>query len=242
MAVMSFALVLLFVVTAAPPTAKGLNSAGMEKYKARQFVEAIGLFQQAIDAGAKEGAASIREQVELNKTVALAHFNHACAQSLLRKAGRVCDGDAYRSAITGHLEKSVLLDPNRLDRVAADKDLEPIRDTLAYHSMLGLSAKRERDLPALLVKVRWWSPGVGAFGSLSQLSFAANGSMIETIREVDPEGGKEKVKAMKGRWTLTGRALSITVDGKTRNGTLGEDGKLNLSEVEYRDEPSECGA
>jgi hypothetical protein len=242
MASMSFALLVGLLVAAAPTTAKELNSAGMTKYKSRQYVEAIGLFQAALAAGEKEAPLSTREVVDRNKTLALAHFNHACAQSLLRKAGKVCDGDAYRSAITEHLEKSVLLDPNRLDRVIVDKDLEPIRDTLAYHSMLGLSVKREKDLPALLTKVRWWSPGSGAFGSLSQLSFANGGVVTETLREVDPEGGKESKKTVKGRWTLTGRNLSVTLDGKTREGRLGEDGKLDLSGVAYRDEPSECGA
>ena len=241
MAFMPFALLLL-LAAAAPTTAKELNSAGMDKYKARLLVEAIGLFQQAIEAGEKDAPLSTREKVERNKTLALAHFNHACAQSLLRKAGRVCDGDSYRSAITGHLEKSVLLDPNRLDRVVADKDLESIRDTLAYQSMLGLSVKREKDLPALLARVRWWSPGVGAFGSLSQLSFAASGAVTELAREVDPEGGQEKKTTLKGKWLLTGRKLSLTVEGKTREGTFTEDGTLILGGVTYRDEPSECGA
>ena len=242
MAVMPFALVLLLAVTAAPSTAKELNAAGMDKYKAKQFVEAIALFQQAIDKGEKEAPLSTREKVERNKTIALAHFNHACAQSLLRKAGRVCDGDSYRSAITGHLEKSVLLDPNRLDRVVADKDLESIRDTLAYHSMLGLSVKREKDLPALLTKVRWWSPGVGAFGSLSELTFTPGGGVSELLRVVDPEGGTESHKTVKGQWTLKGRSVSVTLDGKVREGTIGEDGKLTLGGVAYGDEPSECGA
>ena len=238
---MSFTLVLL-LIAAAPTSARDLNSAGMEKYKARQLVEAIGLFQQAIENGEKETPLSTKEKVERNRTLALAHFNHACAQSLLRKAGKVCDGDAYRSAITGHLEQSVMLDPNRLERVLADKDLESIRDTLAYHSMLGLTVKREKDLPALLAKVRWWSPGSGAFGSLSQLTFAAGGEVTELVRAVDPEGGKESTRSLKGRWTLTGRSLSLTIEGKTRAGTVGEDGKLELGGVAYRDEPSECGA
>ncbi len=242
MPVMPFALVLLLFTAAAPATPKSLNSAGMDKYKAKQFVEAIALFQQAIELGEKDAPTTTREKVDRNRTLALAHFNHACAQSLLRKAGRVCDGDAYRSAITGHLEKSVLLDPNRLDRVAVDRDLEPIRDTLAYQSMVGLSPSREKDLPALLAKVRFWSPGEGAFGSLTQLAFAANGTLTETTKVMDEGSGKIDSKALKGKWTLTGRKLSVTVDGKTREGTIAEDGKLDLGGVVYRDEPSECGA
>lgn len=238
---MSFALVLL-LVAAAPTSARELNSAGMTRYKARQLVEAIELFRQAIENAEKEAPPSTREKVDRNRTLALAHFNRACAQSLLRKAGKVCDGDAYRSAITAHLEKSVLLDPNRLERALADKDLEPIRDTVAYQSMLGLSTQREKDLPALLAKVRWWSPGVGAFGSLSQLSFTSAGMVTEQLRQVDPEGGKETTRQLNGRWTLTGRKVSISLDGKVRDGTLNEDGTLTLGGVAYRDEPSECGA
>ncbi len=242
MAAMSFALVLLLISSAAPVTPKSLNSAGMDKYKAKQFVEAITLFQQAIELGDKEAPTTTREKVDRNRAVALAHFNLACAQSLLRKAGRVCDGDAYRSSITGHLEKSVLLDPSRLDRVAVDRDLESIRDTLAYQSMVGLSPSREKDLPALLAKVRFWSPGEGAYGSLSQLTFAANGTITETTKVMEEGSGKVDSKTLKGKWTLTGRKLSVTIDGKTRDGTIGEDGKLDLSGVAYRDEPSECGA
>ncbi len=241
MAPMSFALVVM-LVAAAPTTAKDLNSAGMEKYKARQLVEAIALFQGAIETGEKDAPQSTKEKVDRTRTLALAHFNHACAQALLRKAGRVCDGDSYRSAITEHLEKSVALDPNRIDRVTVDKDLEPIRDTIAYQSMLGLSVKREKDLPAILTKVKFWSPGEGAFGSLSQLTFGPAAAVTEVLRVVNPEGGKETTKSLKGKWTLTGRTLSVTVDGKTREGTIKEDGKIELGGVVYRDEPSECGA
>lgn len=236
MGAMAFALLVLLL--AAPSSARELNSAGMDKYKAKQWVEAVGLFRQAIEVGEKEAPVSSKEQVERSRTLALAHFNLACSLALLRKAGRVCDADAYRSAITAQLEQSVLLDPNRLERVVADKDLEPIRDTLAWQSMQGLSPKRDKDLPTLLTKVKWWSAGVGAFGSLSQLSFAANGSVTEVLR-VAPEGGTTSTT---GKWTLTGRTLSVTVGGKTREGTFAEDGKLDLAGTGYRDEPSECGA
>ncbi len=242
MAFMLFALVVLSLAAAPPTTSKELNSAGMDKYKAKQLVEAIALFAQAIEAGEKEAPLSMKEQVERNRTLALAHFNRACSQALLRKAGRVCDGDAYRSTIMAHLEKAVLLDPSRLERVLADKDLAPIRDTIAYQGMLGFSAKREKDLPTLLSRTHWYSPGVGAFGSLSHVVFKPSGVVTEERRTMNDETGKMSVKQVTGTWTLAGRKLTVTLEGKAVEGTLGEDGKLVLNGVQFADEPSECGA
>lgn len=234
----------LCVALALTASVRELNDAGMKAYRIKQLPEAAALFTKALDADPddKDVGPSVKEHVERARLRAVIHHNLACVQALRRAKGNVCDGDNYRDTIVEHLHKAVALDPSRLDRALTDPDLAGVRDTLGFQSLLGLSAAREADLPALLARVHWWSPGVGAYGSRSQLVFKADGTVVLTTRQMSEEGKVLAPTVLKGKWKLAGRALTFEwADGKKWAGTFSDSG-LELDGQHWRDSPSECDA
>lgn len=223
---------------------KELNDSGMKAYRGKQLEQAVDLFRKALaeDPEEKTAGPSVKEQVERAKLRALIHHNLACAQSLLRAKGQVCVTDNYRGDIVKHLHESVRYDPSRLDRATKDPDLAAVRDTLGFQSLLGLSIARDVDLLALLPRVRWWTPGQGAFGSLSELGFKADGTCESKTKVMTEDGKPLPPKVVKGRWKLSGRKLSIEwADGKKSEGEVAEAG-LQLDGTPWSDSPSECDA
>src|SRR5688500_12236820 len=71
-------------LSATPSPAKGLNTQGFRLYKAGKYSQALELFEQARLA---------------DPAYALAHYNYAATLGVLRKQGKVCEHDAYRSTI-----------------------------------------------------------------------------------------------------------------------------------------------
>src|SRR5690348_15954730 len=179
-------ILLLMVLTAGP---RELNDAGMKAYRAKDLTKAFESFKQALDADPEEKTAgpSTKEKVERARLRALIHHNLACVQALLRAKGKVCETDAYRSSIVEHLAQSVKYDPSRLDRATSDPDLASVRDTLGFQSLLGLSIERDVDLLALLPRVHWWSPGQGAYGSLTELGFRADGTVEKKTKALEED-------------------------------------------------------
>lgn len=239
------------MLLAASPTADA-NAAGMKLYQAKKYPEAVEQFRKAIKLGEEEKAAdSKKEQVQLTRMRALARFNLACTLALLRKAGKVCEFDAYRSTITEHVEQSIALDPNRLEKALTDADLAGIRDTVVFQSWAGLSPKREADLAKLLTGVKWWSRGVGVYGSTTDLVFSSKGSVTATSLVFDAEGMPQPKRASTvGKWTLSGRSLRLVFPDAlpgpkkaTLEGTFDDSGELQFKDwTVFTDQPSECDA
>lgn len=234
-------LMIAAALLAAPTTPRELNAAGMEQYKLKKLEEAAALFTRAIAAEPAQPPVTLKEQVELTRTLALAHYNLACVLALLRARGKVCGAQAYRSTVITHLEEAVRRDPARLERALKDPDLASVRDTLGYSSLLGLHPKRTGDLPALLSRARFWSQGTGAYGSLQQLQLLEGGAAVLTTRTV-PDVGPVTSKTERGRWKLTGRDLSVTVGAVSLEGPVAEDGALDFKSGRFTDAPSECDA
>src|SRR5438874_1559916 len=132
---------------------------------------------------------------------------------------------------------------SRLERATTDPDLAAVRDTLGFQSLLGLSIARDVDLLALLPRVHWWSQGEGAFGSLGELTFRADGTVETKARGFDDEGNVRPAKIVQGRWKLKGRSLSIEWSGvaKKSEGRVTDDG-LELDGKRWHDAASECEA
>lgn len=223
------------------------NAAGMKLYQAKNYPLALERFRAAI-ADEKTTFPSVKEQVAHTRARALANFNLACTLSLLRKARKVCEFDAYRGTIMGLVRQSIALDPNRLERALVDADLQSIRDTVEYQSLLGLSFSREADLPKLLPRVSWWSQGVGAFGSTKTLAFKADGTVQFGLRVLDDNGLKPP-RFFAGRWLVKGRTLTLTFAAPLPAGalqqlefTLTDEGRLSSPGDTFSDAPSECDA
>lgn len=233
----SIALLLALTLAHTPaPTARALNTEGYRLYRAGRLPEALERFRAAAEADPR---------------YALARYNQAATLGALRKQGpqAVCSHDAFRHVITEHLAAAVALDRRRLARAQVDPDFDGVRDTVAYQRLLGLDPARPGDVARLVPRVTWWGPGVGAYGSLVKLRFAARGRVVLERREVG-EAGVRAAAPLTGtyRFAPDGKVvLQFPVpvaDGqRTLEGTLDARGTLNVTGLgALRDAPSECEA
>lgn len=211
-------------------TAKELNTKGFRLYQAGKYPEALEKFREAIQKAPKH---------------ALAHYNAASTLGVLRKQGKVCEYEAYTSAILEHLEKSVQLDPKRLKRAKEDPDLDPIRETVGWQILLGRSPKRAKDVPVILRSVKWYGPGVGVYGTLEKLRFEDNGKVVLS-KKTPQEEGPPKEEEIAGTYSVKGLKVVVKLPGKEpMTGSFFEKEGNALAfagHAIFYDYPSECEA
>ncbi|HZH16441.1 MAG TPA: hypothetical protein VE057_18970 [Archangium sp.] len=222
-------LLLLALVLAAPSfaqPARALNTEGFRLYQAGKYPEALEKFEASAQADPK---------------FALAHYNVAATLGVLRKQGQICPYSAHRQTILERLNTAVRLDPRRLARARQDADLDPIRDTLGWQKLLGRSPDRQGDVPELLRRVTWFSPGEGVYGSTRKLTFP-DGKRVVLWRRIikDPTRTQEQT----GTYTIKGRTITLTFPGKKPlPGRMTARGVLEFEELgAFQDSPSECEA
>jgi tetratricopeptide (TPR) repeat protein len=222
-------LLLLALVLATPSAAqsgRALNAEGFRLYQAGKYPEALEKFEAAAQA---------------DPQLALAHYNVAATLGVLRKQGQICPYSAHRQTILERLNTSIRLDSRRLARAKQDADLDPIRDTLGWQKLLGRSPARQGDVPELLRRVTWFSPGEGVYGSTRKLTFP-DGKRVVLWRRIieDPTRTEEQT----GTYTLKGRSITLTFPGrKPLPGRMTERGVLEFEELgAFQDSPSECEA
>lgn len=231
---MSALALVLIVLAGAPPTsaAAKFNTEGFRAYQAKRYGEALALFKQGFEADERH---------------ALSHYNYAATLGLLRKQGKVCEFDAYQSAVLEHLEQAVKLDEGRRARMQRDADFDSVRDTVRYQRLLGRDPAKEADLRALVVAVTWLAPSVGAYGNMAVLDLAPNGG-VTLSRKVMNADGEVTVVKHRGAFSVKGPTVTITLtqalEGKkVITGRLTADGHFVLDVLgELSDERSECDA
>ena len=203
--------------------AKALNNAGYEHYKAKRLGYAIRLWEKA---------------VERDPTYVTARYNLACAYSLARVNGRVCEYDAYSNRVLDLLEGVVTDDPSRRDKMRTDIDLAGVEFTVRYRVLTGADPNRDRK--ALVTGLTFWSTGMGAFGSTHEMTLQTDGRVDHWRLNVDTLESSESV----GTWRIDGDRILIDnvpywLDAE--KGWL----KPSLSADPwdgYYDHPSECEA
>jgi tetratricopeptide (TPR) repeat protein len=223
-------LLLLFALVLAVPSsaqpARALNTEGFRLYQAGKYPEALEKFEAAARADPK---------------FALAHYNVAATLGVLRKKGQICPYSAHRQTILERLNTAIQLDPRRLARAKEDADLDPIRDTLGWQRLLGRSPAKQSDVPELLRRVTWYSPGEGVYGSTRKLTFPDGQRVVLWRRLVeDPSRTQEQA----GTYTVKGRTITLSFPGKKPlQGRMTARGGLEFEELgTFLDSPSECEA
>lgn len=225
-------LLLLALALAAPSyaqSARALNTEGFRLYQAGKYPEALEKFEASARADPK---------------FALAHYNVAATLGVLRKKGQVCQHEAYRNTILERLNASIRLDPRRLARAKEDADLDPIRDTLGWQRLLGRSPEKQADVPEILRRVTWFSPGEGVYGSTRRLSFSDGQRVVLWRRIIEDNANPTRTEEVSGTYTLKGRSLTLSFPGKKPiKGQLTPRGVLELEGWgKFLDSPSECEA
>ncbi len=226
-------LLLLLALTLAVPSlaqsARALNTEGFRLYQAGKYPEALEKFQAAAQADPK---------------LALAHYNVAATLGVLRKQGQTCAYDAYRETILERLNTAVKLDPKRLARAKEDADLDPIRDTVGWQRLLGRSPERQADVPEILRRVSWFSPGEGVYGSTRKLTFPDGKRVVLWRRVIEDEKDPSRTEEVTGTYSVKGRTITLTFPGrKPLPGKMTPRGVLEFEELgTFLDSPSECEA
>lgn len=222
-------LLLLALVLAAPSSAqsaRALNTEGFRLYQAGKYPEALEKFEAA---------------AQTDPRYALAHYNVAATLGVLRKQGQICPYSAHRETILERLNTAIRLDPRRLARAKEDADLDPIRDTVGWQRLLGRSPTRQADVPEILRRVTWFSPGEGVYGSTRKLTFPDRKRVVLWRRIIeDPTRTEEQT----GTYTLKGRTITLSFPGrKPIPGRMTTRGVLEFEELGmFLDSPSECEA
>ncbi|ATB38504.1 tetratricopeptide repeat domain protein [Cystobacter fuscus] len=223
-------LLLALLLSAAPaPSARTLNTQGFRLYQAGKYPEALEKFEAAARADPK---------------MALAHYNVAATLGVLRKKGKICDYSAYRETIVERLTRSVELDARRLARAKKDADLDPIRDTLGWQRLLGLSPQNEADVPKLLRRVTWFRLTEGDMHARTTLTFPDARKVVVERTGFDEETQRVTTRKRTGTYTLQGRTLQVTLPNEPPvQGTLTDKGALQLGTLgTFTDLPPECDA
>jgi tetratricopeptide (TPR) repeat protein len=226
----AFPLLLALLLSAAPaPSARTLNTQGFRLYQAGQYPEALEKFEAAAQADPK---------------LALAHYNVAATLGVLRKQGKICDYSAYRETIVERLTRSVELDPRRLARAKKDADLDPIRDTLGWQRLLGLSPQNEADVPKLLRRVTWFRLTEGDMHARTKLTFPDARRVVLERTGFDEETQRVTTRKRTGTYTLQGRTLRVSLPNEPPvQGMLTDKGALQLGALgTFSDLPPECDA
>ncbi|WNG26115.1 tetratricopeptide repeat protein [Cystobacter fuscus] len=220
-------LLALLLSATPPPSARTLNTQGFRLYQAGQYPEALEKFEAAAQADPK---------------LALAHYNVAATLGVLRKKGKICDYSAYRETIVERLTRSVELDPRRLTRAKADADLDPIRDTLGWQRLLGLSPQNEAHLPKLLRRVTWFKLDAGM--AREKLTFPDARRVVLERTGFDEKAQRVTTRKRTGTYTLQGRTLRVAFPNEPAvEGTLSDKGALQLGALgTFTDLPPECDA
>ena len=185
------ALALALVVAGAPvSSANDLNREGLRLYQQKKYAQALEKFRAAVEAD--DGSA-------------LGHYNYAATLGVLRKQGKLCEFSAYNQEILGHLERSIVLDPERRKRVVSDADFDEVRGTIRYLRLFGKDPARAGDVRAILEAVTWYGPisGLGMYGSVASIDFRSGGKASVWLL-VNIKDGETKQKTVAASWKLDG--------------------------------------
>jgi len=161
-----------------------------------------------------------------------------------RRAGRVCESDAYRSSIVLRLDEAIAADASLRARALRDGRFAIIHDTLGWQRLLGRSPARVADVPELLSRVTFHGPPQGIFGSSSMLDFLPGGRVQGWKSVWDEKAGRPKHMAISGGYRVEGRKVTVNLGkGEVWSGELNTDGILEITDQgNFRDEPDECDA
>jgi hypothetical protein len=186
--------------------AQRLNILGHEAYQAGRLVEAAALWHSALT---------------IDPSHAIAHYNLACALSLLMPAAP--GGEDYLASIVYHLKQSVVLRPDRIRRIGEDPDLNRVRDREEIRLiMIGPNPDSESVLSAAIM---WRRVDEDRFTPSDQLEFDSNHHVrfrhdIEGLRGA-ADNPDLPDQSFTGHWAADGKQLVILTDaGRTITGIV----------------------
>lgn len=204
-------------------SAKELNTRGFRAYKNDCYADALKFFLEA---------------VQKDPTYAQAHFNAACAATLLLDecgnikedpTGKLFKGE--KPDIFGHLGSAIHLDKKFIQKVRTDLDLEKLRDQFDYFKVLGYVVSNDSNFKEMLRATTWRSiPGPGAQGTFGVLKFSSETEFQFTWREIQ----NGPVNNFEGNYRVHGGKINFEFSQPVKEassyvGTVTDQGALDFS-------------
>lgn len=175
--------------------APSLNRAGWKEYQAKNFVQALELFEKAWTA---------------DPSLAVAHYNWACTAAILYRA-QVCEYLHLRSDIFTHLKRAIELKPAYRQKMVKDDDLSSVRGEYQFWILAGKNPSNPAELRDILTHCRWFGPKPGT-ALISRAAFKSDGSMIYELLYTSEDGSYMGYKPLRARWSVSGSDILLIFD------------------------------
>lgn len=175
--------------------AKEYNSQGYDLYLGGEYEEALKLFE---------------ESIYYDDSFFYGHYNYACTLGVLMKEDYET-WYSYKEDIIMHLRKVQELNPEYIQKIKTDTDLDLIRKEFDYYLLLGLSPKETDDVKEILHNLSWYVQGQGAYSILGGVEFNSDNTF--NLWYYDFSNNFEKLE-FKGKYEVTNNKITLYLDNR----------------------------
>jgi len=141
-------------------SSRDLNSKGYELYLSHEYEKALEYF---------------RASFEIDNDYLYAHYNYACTLGILMELDYPEWYD-FRSEIHSHLNRVIEIEPDYIEKIKLDSDLDLIRKDFEYFVLLGYGTETDDDIAHLLVDLDWYINGPGVITPIGGAEFNEDGT------------------------------------------------------------------
>lgn len=133
----------------------------------------FGLYQEA---RYEEAAIAFKEAIDADESYYLPRFNYACTVAILIRE----DPPTWyymEDEVISQLDAVLELNPDYIDKVKSDSDLDPVRKSFHYLEVIGVSPTTAEGARTVLTSLDWYVPGEGIFPYFGGADFDEDGTV-----------------------------------------------------------------
>lgn len=175
--------------------AKEYNAQGYDFYLGGEYEEALKMFEKSIYS---------------DDSYFYGHYNYACTLGVLMKQDYEM-WYSYKKDIIMHLWRVQELNPEYIQKIKTDSDLDLIRKEFDYYLLLGLSPKETNDVKEILHNLSWYIRGQGAYSILGGAEFNSDNSF--NIWYYDFSDNFEKL-GFKGKYEVVNNKITLYLNNR----------------------------
>ena len=175
--------------------AKEYNAQGYDLYIAKEYEEALKLFE---------------ESIYFDDSYLYGHYNYACTLGVLMKQDYET-WFSYKQEIIKHLWKVQELNTEYIQKIKTDSDLDLLRKEFDYYLLLGFSPNDTDDVKEIIQNLSWYVRGEGAYSILGGADFKSDNTF--DIWYYDFSNNFEKIE-YKGRYEVTNNKITLNLNNK----------------------------
>lgn len=150
-------------------TSRELNTKGYELYQRGNYLGALEYFKAAF---------------EDDNDYIHAHYNYACTLGVLMKLDYP-EWYSFRNDVHKHLKRAVELNPDYIEKIKRDSDLDIIRKDFEYFELLGYGTESDEDIEHLLLSLDWYINGPGVVTPIGGAGFNEDGTFSLSFLDLE---------------------------------------------------------